>query len=113
MRTGCFEPVSWWLSETVLITASGLHFFRKQNNIILINKQLANIFERLKHHGVTLIPLLSSVPFVGSTIASISNENLLGRAKQSQIFSIFPQKRKFDKVKYIGLMYLQQQLPEV
>jgi hypothetical protein len=37
----------------------------------------------------------------------------LGRAKQSQIFSIFPQKRKFDKVKYIGLMYLQQQLPEV
>jgi hypothetical protein len=82
-------------------------------NIILIKKQLANICEKLKHHGVTLIPLSSSVAFVGSTIASISNENLLRRAKQSQIFSIFPRQRKFDKVKYIRLMYLQQLLPKV
>jgi hypothetical protein len=72
-----------------------------------------NICEKLKHHCVTLIPLSSSVTFVGSTIASISNENLLGRGKQSQIFSIFPRQRKFDKVKYIRLMYLQQLLPKV
>jgi hypothetical protein len=58
-------------------------------NIILIKKQLANICEKLKHHGVTLIPLSSSVAFVGSTIASISNENLLRRAKQSQILRYF------------------------